>query len=148
MRSYSRHRCCACGAARSALQIHSQLLHPFTPCFPQERMHADGDMSMEAAPERAERERAIIATPDLQQQHRVVLENVPDPLAGEQTWPTEEVRTGPCRAGGRAGQQQSHHSMLERYVACCARKTKRTPAFRRTCRPAHCAHVSSHHWLG
>ena len=35
----------------------------------------------------------MIATPDPGLQHDLVRENVPDPLAGEQTWPTEEVIT-------------------------------------------------------
>ena len=34
---------------------------------------------------------ATIATPDEGMQHDLIRENVPDPLAGEQTWPTEEV---------------------------------------------------------
>ena len=34
-----------------------------------------------------------LALPDAAAQQRVVRENVPDPLAGEQTWPTSEVRT-------------------------------------------------------
>ena len=35
----------------------------------------------------------MIATPDPELQHDLVRESVPDPLAGEQTWPTEEVST-------------------------------------------------------
>ena len=35
----------------------------------------------------------VIATPDPDLQHDLIRENVPDPLAGEQTWPTEEVGT-------------------------------------------------------
>ena len=35
----------------------------------------------------------MVATPDPGLQHDLVRENVPDPLAGEQTWPTEEVVT-------------------------------------------------------
>ena len=34
----------------------------------------------------------VLAVPDPEQQESLVRENVPDPLAGEQTWPTEEVR--------------------------------------------------------
>ncbi len=41
---------------------------------------------------RSETDVAVLATPDPTQQEALVRENVPDPLAGEQTWPTEEVR--------------------------------------------------------
>jgi pre-rRNA-processing protein TSR1 len=41
---------------------------------------------------RSETDVPVLATPDPMQQEALVRENVPDPLAGEQTWPTEEVR--------------------------------------------------------
>jgi AARP2CN (NUC121) domain len=37
----------------------------------------------------------VLATADLSAREPLTRENVPDPLAGEQTWPTEEVRTSP-----------------------------------------------------
>ncbi len=33
----------------------------------------------------------LLATPTAGEQESLVRENVPDPLAGEQTWPTEQV---------------------------------------------------------
>ena len=43
----------------------------------------------------------VMALPDPGHQQQVVRENVPDPLAGEQTWPTEEVRLfTPCMLCG------------------------------------------------
>ena len=43
----------------------------------------------------------LLAEPSPEAQEAVVRENVPDPLAGEQTWPTEEVlhELPGCRAG-------------------------------------------------
>ena len=38
---------------------------------------------------------AAVVRPDPEKQEAVVRENVPDPLAGEQTWPTEHVRGMP-----------------------------------------------------
>ena len=35
----------------------------------------------------------LLAEPSSDAQEAIVRENVPDPLAGEQTWPTEEVQT-------------------------------------------------------
>lgn len=41
---------------------------------------------------RSETDVPVLATPDPAQQESLVREIAPDPLAGEQTWPTEEVR--------------------------------------------------------
>lgn len=40
--------------------------------------------------EAMELEKETILLPDLSLQEQLILENIPDPLAGEQTWPTEE----------------------------------------------------------
>lgn len=48
----------------------------------------------------------VLARPDAEQQESLVRENDPDPLAGEQTWPTEEVR-GHSGRGPRQGLRAS-----------------------------------------
>lgn len=49
---------------------------------------AGGGMDMEG---QGAGEPAVLATADPEAQESLVRENVPDPLAGEQTWPTQEV---------------------------------------------------------
>uniref|UniRef100_A0A383VWG4 Bms1-type G domain-containing protein n=1 Tax=Tetradesmus obliquus TaxID=3088 RepID=A0A383VWG4_TETOB len=60
---------------------------------PQQRQHKKGgamDMDMQDVAGAAAAAGAVLALPDPEQQEALVRENEPDPLDGEQTWPTEE----------------------------------------------------------
>lgn len=59
-----------------------------------EKVSNDVDMNNEG------REDAILAVADPTKQESLQSENVPDPLEGEQTWPTEEELADAASAGG------------------------------------------------
>lgn len=56
---------------------------------PQKRARAGN--AMDLCPTPADK-LPVLATPSPDEMEPLVRENVPDPLAGEQTWPTDEVR--------------------------------------------------------